>query len=330
MAKHRGLRAIALGAFAVAAAGSASIAHAQTTGVSHPDEIPVTTSPEGIAQPVVYEAPSAVVVVPATPVIPVADPAAHETEAPVMHAAMAPPSLPSQHGAATAVAESSVAAQDPEIERERVADRRAELTARAEEDPDAGIVTRVPGPSNQIPVGAMLRIRLRQQLDTKSTAPGTVFTATLVDEFVRDGRVLLPAGSSVHGKVTEVHGGKRFSGIASIHLQPISVTLPDGTRYLLRAQVIDSSMYKSTKVDDEGTIERKDRGRTTLAALGLATGAGAATGAVLGGWPGAIVGGVVGAGVSTVVWLRQDRQAELPVGTEVVISLTSPLKVGAE
>ncbi len=328
MAKHRGLRAVALAV--AAAAGSASVAFAQTTGVSHPDEIPVTTSPEGIAQPVVYEAPSALVVVPATPVVTVPPPAAHEPEAPVMHAAIAPPSLPAQHAPASAVAESSVAAQDPEVERERAADRRAELAARAEQDPDAGIVTRVPGPSNQIPVGAMLRIRLRQQLDTKTTAPGTVFTAMLVDAFARDGRVLLPAGSSVHGKVTEVHGGKRFSGIASIHLQPTSVTLPDGTRYLLRAQVIDSSLYKTTKVDDEGTIERKDRGKTTLAALGLATGAGAVTGAVVGGWPGAIVGGVIGAGVSTVVWLRQDRQAELPVGTEVVLSLTSPLKVGAE
>ena len=94
--------------------------------------------------------------------------------------------------------------------------------------------------------------------------------------------------------------------------------------------MIDSSLYKSTTVDDEGTIERADHGKATLAAVGLATGAGAAAGGVFGGWPGAIVGGVVGAGVSTVVWLKQDHQAELPAGTEVVLSLTSPLKVGAE
>lgn len=38
-----------------ACAQGASPAGAQRSGVSHPEQIPVTTSPEGIAQPVVYE-----------------------------------------------------------------------------------------------------------------------------------------------------------------------------------------------------------------------------------------------------------------------------------
>ena len=308
MARKLGLRAAV---FAVVAAVPAGAALGQTTGTSHPDEIPVTTSPEGIAQPVVYEAPaSGIVIVPAVPLAAV--------NRPVVQASVARPVLVQERESGAAVSEASVAPRD---------------TARQmhlRDDPDAGIVTRVPGPGNELPVGAMLKIRLRQGLTTNATTVGTVFTAALVDAVERDGHVLLPAGSTVQGKVTEVHAGKRSSGSGYLHLEPFSVTLPDGTRYELHAQVIDTSLYRTTKVDDEGTISRNSGGKGTAAAIGLSTGAGAAAGGVFGGWPGAIVGGVVGAGISTVVWLRQDRQAELPAGTEVVLGLTGALAVGTE
>ena len=318
MAKRVGLRAAV---FALAAVVPAGVALGQMTGTSHPDEVPVTTSPEGIAQPVIYEAPASAVV--SVPAVPVAAARTETPEPPVMRAAMAKPAIVEERdarvvGEGSVVSEASVEAGAP---REmRIRDHG--------DDPDAGIVTRVPGASNQLPAGAMLHIRLRQGLTTSATRPGTVFTASLIDPVERDGRVLLPAGATVEGKVTEVHGGKHSSGAASIHLQPVSVTLPDGTRYALHAQVIDSSLYRTTKVDEEGTISHKGGGKGTLAVVGLATGSGAAAGAVFGGWPGAIVGGVVGAGVSTVVWLRQDRQADLPAGTEVVLGLTSALTVG--
>ena len=326
MAKYFELRAVV---FVVAAAVPAGVALGQTTGISHPDEIPVTTSPEGIAQPVIYETPArGVVEMPAVPAEAIARPA--QPEAPVIRASVAQPAMaqpsmiqPSmtQEYDSRAVSDASGASsQAPQMMKMRT----------SANDPDAGIVARVPGGGNQLPAGAMLHIRLRQGLTTSGTAPGTLFTAALIDAVERDGHVLLPAGATVEGKVTEVHGGKHSSGDASIHLTPVSVTLPDGTRYPLHAQVIDSSLYRTTKVDEEGTISHKNHGKGTFATLGLATGAGAAAGGVFGGWPGAIVGGAVGAGISTVVWLRQDRQADLPAGTEIVLGLTAPLTVGTE
>ena len=44
---------------------------------------------------------------------------------------------------------------------------------------------------------------------------------------------------------------------------------------------------------------------------GTTTGAGAIAGGMIGGGVGAVVGAGIGAGASTVVWLRQDRQAEV-------------------
>ncbi len=197
-------------------------------------------------------------------------------------------------------------------------------------DPDAGIVTRVEGPSNQLPVGTLVKVRMKESLSTKSTALGTVFTAELSEPVLRDGRVLLPAGSTLTGKVTEVHGGRRISGRASMHLMTEHVTLPDGTVYALHGQVIDTEMYKKMKVDSEGTIVHGGSRAGSAATFGLATGSGAASGALLGGWPGAIIGAGVGAGITTVVWLKQDRQTELPAGTGVTFMLTAPVKVGVE
>jgi hypothetical protein len=167
---------------------------------------------------------------------------------------------------------------------------------------------------------------MNEELSTKTTLVGTTFTAELTAPVVRDGRVLLPIGSTLTGHVTEVHGGKRINGEASMHLLPQQVTLPDGTVYPIHALVIDTDLYKANKVDSEGTILHK--GSKNGASVALATGAGAVSGALLGGWPGAIIGAGVGAGISTVVWLKQTHQTALPEGTGVTFMLTEGLLVG--
>ncbi len=298
----------AAAALTLAVPFSATLLRAQTTGVSHPEDIPITTSPEGIAQPVVYtptpearepgpvlkvraaEAPSEVIVVPARPALTAAVPARTER------------------------AEEFSAGES---------DRPGRSTQE-----QAGVITRVAGPGNELPVGTMLTVRLNKGMTTRTTASGTEFEGAVADAVTRDGRVLIPAGSVVSGLVTEVHGGTRISGGAVLHLRPESVTLPDGIRYALSAQVIDTDQYGTTKVDEEGTIRRRDQGLKTVAVFALAAGSGAAAGALIAGWPGALVGAGVGIGVSTVVWLKQDRQAEVPGGTKLVFQLTKPMVFG--
>lgn len=195
-------------------------------------------------------------------------------------------------------------------------------------DPDAGIVTDVPRRPNELPVGTTLRMRLRTGITTDETQPNTPFLADLTENVESDGRVVLPAGSTVEGVVTQARGGRRIRGAALIHLQAQAVLLPDGTRMPLRAAVVDTDQYQNTRVDDEGNILRKDHVGATLAAMSLTTGGAAAAGGVLGGPAGALIGAGVGAGVSTAWWLKQDRQAHLPQNTLVVLGLTEPLVIG--
>jgi hypothetical protein len=197
-------------------------------------------------------------------------------------------------------------------------------------DVDAQVVTHIDGPINQLPVGTILRARIQEHLSTSETIPGKEFHAELTEPVERDGRVLLPIGAVLTGRVTDVHSGRRISGAASLHLQPMSITMPDGLKYRIQAQVIDTDLYNSTKVDDEGTILRKDHAGQTLAVMGLAAGSGAAAGGLIAGPAGAVVGAGVGAGVGTALWLKQDRQAEIPAGTHIAFALNQPIFIGNE
>jgi hypothetical protein len=193
------------------------------------------------------------------------------------------------------------------------------------EDPrDAMIVVSVPEREGELREGTLLRTKMLDTLSTSSTLQGSKFTATVTEPIERNGRVIIPVGSILEGRVTEVHGGKRISGGALLHLETKDVTLPDGTHYIVHAQVIDTGK-SDFNVSNEGTLKKKGHVRETLVVMGGVTGAGAATGAVVGGGVGAIVGAGIGAGVSTVIWLKQDRQATLPKDVTLVFSLTTPM-----
>jgi hypothetical protein len=191
-------------------------------------------------------------------------------------------------------------------------------------DVDAQIVTSVPEREGEINEGTLLRVRMREQLSTSATEPGAKFTGEIMEAVMNNGRVIIPIGSVMEGQVTEVHSGKRISGAASLHLEPRSITLPDGTVYVIHAQLIDTPL-SNFNVDREGTLKRRDRAKETLAVAALTTGGGAVAGAMLGGGVGALVGAGVGAGATTVMWLKQERQATLVKDSRLVFSLTTPL-----
>jgi hypothetical protein len=194
----------------------------------------------------------------------------------------------------------------------------------AGEDDASLMVTEIPSAENELPAGTILRVRVHQELATDKTVAGTALLGELSDPVERNGRILIPAGTPFSATVTSVHGGKRVSGAALIHIEPRHLTI-GGVQYPVRASVIDTDQYGQTRIDSEGNIVRRDHVRATLAAMSLTTGGAAAAGGVFGGVPGALIGAGVGAGVSTIWWLKQDRQMHLPPEATIVFSLNSPL-----
>ena len=267
---------------------------AQYTGVSHPDNVAITTNTPG-------QTSSAV---------------------PVDRYAAAQPDPALQPAPAAVIAVGTPAS---------TLDPTAPLRpASSPEDQDGGVVVRVPGPSDRLPEGTLMKIRLRETLSTRTTQDGAEWSGELIEPLLRDGQVLVPAGSLLRGRVTEIHGGKRIHGQAEIHLTTLSMTLPDGSMRGMHAQVIDTELTHSLRVDREGTILHRDHRKEETGVLALTVGSGAAAGAIIGGVPGAVVGAGVGAGVSGVLYLKEDKQAELPKNTIVTFELTRSMGFGQE
>jgi len=251
------------------------------------------------------------------------------------HRAVTKSSAASSENFAAATAKANAGASfdpDAEIVTEETAgraDRRiaSNAAAKVDEDENAGIVTHVPSRPGEVPDGTLVKVKLHEELSSLTTKAGTSFTAEVSEPVERDGQVVVPAGSMLEGRVTWVRGGKRIGNSAAIHLEARTITLPDGSQYTLHARVIDTDRWDDTKVDNEGTILRKDHSKATATTISAATGGGLVAGAVLGGLPGAVVGAGVGAGVSTVVWARQDRQADLPKDLCIIFSLTEPMRI---
>jgi hypothetical protein len=303
-----------MAAMLTAALSAPALAQEAPTGASRPDNSVVNAAPTPATMPVAPAKPSAAI--PATtqptvygPYVPYNGPAAGTTAA-VSAAAFDPD--------ANIVTESTAGTDD-----------RRQLTGPKKDanDIDAGIVTYVPSKPGEVPDGTLVKARLREPLSTRTTKPGARFTAEISEPLMRDGRVVVPMGAILEGRVTWVRSGKRIGGSAAIHIEPYTVTLPDGSQYDLHARVIDTNSWDNTKVDSEGTIMRSESKKRNAAVMGLTTGSGLAAGAMIGGVPGALIGAGVGAGISTVVWLQQDRQAVLPKDLGLVFSLTAPMRV---
>jgi hypothetical protein len=186
------------------------------------------------------------------------------------------------------------------------------------------IVTYVPGPANALPEGTIFRVSLLQEISAETAVPGTPFRAKLLEDLKHDGRVVVPAGSELHGEITRASTGRRITGSSVIHLRPEEFILPDGTRYRLEAQVIDTQ-GSDTKASGEGNIVPRSGAQRTLTDLAVTSGGGAIIGASLGGPVGAAVGSAVGAGIETGVWLFQNRTADVSDESTLIFSLTDPM-----
>ncbi|MCL2659659.1 MAG: hypothetical protein FWD64_03965 [Acidobacteriaceae bacterium] len=191
-------------------------------------------------------------------------------------------------------------------------------------DPDAEIVTSVPDDEHAFSEGTLIYARVLNDISSKTTLPGTPFSAELTQPLMKGQQVVIPAGSILHGRVTEVRRGRRFTGGAALHLEPRTITLPDGTEYRLHAQLSNITAH-GVKLGSEGTVKKSDNTVQDLAVISLATGGGAVAGAMIGGGVGAAVGAGVGAGVSTYIWLKSDRQASLPKDIQLVFTLTDAM-----
>ncbi|SPE22040.1 conserved exported hypothetical protein [Candidatus Sulfotelmatomonas gaucii] len=203
---------------------------------------------------------------------------------------------------------------------------RPELNQRTEtNDPDGDIVHPAALHPGELGQGAVIRVRLLTGLSTAMSEPGEKFRSRVASDVIQDGQVLIPNGSEIDGTVTDVSSG-HFAGHGSMRLHPEMVILPDGSRFRMYAE-LSAAPGSGLRVDDEGAVTPGSRLKKASLEYGGAVGAGAVTGAIVGGPGGALAGTILGAGVITAHLLINHPQARLESGTYLLFTLNEPLNL---
>lgn len=133
-----------------------------------------------------------------------------------------------------------------------------------------------------------IHVTASSTISTDESQVGDPVTARTAEPVVADGEVVIPAGSTVHGRVTEIERGEYPIRRPSIEIVYDRIETPDG-------RVIPIDARTSGEV---GTVVQHPRGdHNRMRNILIGAGVGAATGGASGGKKGAVLGGIVGGAI---------------------------------
>jgi hypothetical protein len=178
-----------------------------------------------------------------------------------------------------------------------------------------------------VPAGTALMVKLETTLATFSNRPGDPFRGSLTQAVMLDGKILIPAGTIVEGRVTKLSEPRRIAGKPTIGILPESLILPGGERLFLDARLVDTNLGNGTDVDQEGQFKGSGHDRRDQVETGGGAAGGMLIGGLAGGPVGVLVGGMIGAGATGAHWLSKHRSATLPAGTLLTLELNRPLQM---
>jgi hypothetical protein len=173
--------------------------------------------------------------------------------------------------------------------------------------------------------GATIRVRLMDRISSSETEKGEPFRGQVVSDVLQNGQVLIPAGSSIEGRVSAVSSG-HLGGHGSFRLRPEAVILPDGSRFQLHAETTGAPGSRA-RIGSEGTINPGSRAKRDGVEYGAVVGTGAITGAIVAGPVGALTGSLIGAGVVTTHLMVDHPQATLEPGSILLFTTTDPMNL---
>jgi hypothetical protein len=179
--------------------------------------------------------------------------------------------------------------------------------------------------SSPVPAGTALMVKLETTLATFSNKAGDPFRGRVTLPVALNGKMVIPAGTMVEGRVTRVSEPRRISGKPTIGILAETLILPTGERFFLDATLVDTDAGRDTDVNQEGEFKGSGHDRRDQLEAGGGTAGGMLIGGLIGGPPGVLIGGVVGASSTGAHWLSKHRSATLPAGTTLTIELNRPL-----
>jgi hypothetical protein len=173
-----------------------------------------------------------------------------------------------------------------------------------------------------VPAGTNFSVRMDRELSTRTASVGETFTATLSQALLAaDGTMLVPAGATVRGRVTQASKSGRAGEQAQLRIDFTSVSF-GGSTYSLSATTLTADARLVTR---DSNVEQAAK-----------VGGGAVAGAVLGRVLGkdarsTVAGAAIGAAAGTAVAIgTADVDAVIPSGATVTARLDGPIRVEKE
>lgn len=170
-----------------------------------------------------------------------------------------------------------------------------------------------PPPTLVIPAGTPLRVRLDEDLGSKISQPGQTFTATVADDVVVHGQIVIPRHARAEGIVVDAKGLGHFKGGALLELRLERVRTNWGSY-----PVATSTM----------TQAEKGKGTRTAKFAGGGGAFGAIVGGLAGGGKGALIGALAGAGAGSAgSAMTGNKEIFLPTETLLTFRIEHPVHV---
>ena len=175
----------------------------------------------------------------------------------------------------------------------------------------------------------VIRVRMNQQISSENARIGDRFTTTVVDPVYANGVEVVPAGSTIHGRISDVQRAGRKSKAGMIGVKFISLQMPNGATYPINGSL--TSMEADTvNYDNEGQVTGRSSTKRNTVFIGGGAATGALIGAIAGGGKGAAVGAGVGAGLGVAgAIFAKGKEAVVKSGTEFGVILNQSVTLPA-
>ena len=180
-----------------------------------------------------------------------------------------------------------------------------------------------------IPSGTKVPLALKQSVSTKNAHEGDAVYAVTTFPVVINDRIVIPAGTYVQGRISNVQRGGHVKGRAEVLMHFSTLIYPSGYTVVLPGAVENvPGAEKTSMEDEEGTIRQDSQTGEKAKTVATAAGTGALVGGLSNGAKGGLIGAGVGGAVGTAIGLfTRGNDVRMEAGTtlEMVIQREVPV-----
>ena len=169
-----------------------------------------------------------------------------------------------------------------------------------------------------LPANTYFRLRMNQEISSENARVGDRFSAEVVTPVYHGSKEVVPAGSTVTGRVVSVQRAQGKGKAGSFGVTFTGLKLPGRSTQVINGSLTELVDKNSGSIDEEGRLKGGSAKKRNIVFIGGGAAGGALIGSIAGGGKGGAIGAAAGAGAGIVAsLLKKGNEAKVSRGTEV-------------